>query len=492
MDQPLWRASDAEKVNPSGESRDEEEVESGLFGEWRNDGEVGPFGEWRDEERVGPFGEWRDEDQDGRDQGHQEEEEEEVAGPGEDMNELMQLAANSVALMLGVLTKTGDASSPHIATTLPIKPQAPLASSSLPLTSTPLTPSRKRARDSENVTDEESSSQQKRMRMDDILGIVRKDANSGKSRQNVGAVITSNIQQSRKRARSLDEDSEDGMTEPTRKRLRLYERIEEVHNGDEEYITADVNRNDDSTLVYQDTSCSEAREATRIEKAHTQPSVEEEPSTNDETEERDDASTGDEDALTDTEWDTAHGINSQCSNIYITGKGVYDVTGVWRALYLPTCNLPSDRPWTDEEQEDLRVYIQDYGIEDWALLSQSTNRLVEELHYMYFEVITARNVQAGRLECAGIPEAYPDLAPPPAPAPEEPRKLRPQDQKGKTKKNGFGDLIYDVKAISFPKVTRDGGMVDTKGNVLYGIMGDISHVTKRRQPKVKEEDPMRS
>lgn len=522
IDRPLWRTSDKttvgsdrkskeeendgllgeprdeEDVGPLGESRDEEE-DVGPFGESRDDGEIDPSGESSDDEENGPFEQSREED-DGLCQGHREDEEEEYGSP-EDMIELMQLAANSMAIVSGALANTGDAPSSNATTAFPTWSQAPLTSSSPPLASTLSTPSRKRARDPEdNTDDEDSPSQQKRMRMDDILGLARNDVNAGRALKEVGVAMIPETQQSRKRARSLEDDSGDDMTKPTRKRLRLHERIKEVHDGEEEYITAvqaDVAQNDDSTIVDQDSPSSEMHEVTMVEKAPTdsteaykQPSVKEEWSINDEAEESEDASADDEAAPTEIEWDTAHGINSHCANIRITGMTIYDVTGVGRHLYLPTSTGLPDRPWTEEEKEDLRVYIQDYGIEDWALLSQSTNRPEEELQWWYFETVTSRNILAGRPELAGIPDAYPDLAPPPpAPTPEEPRKLRHPDQIGKIKKYNFGDLAYDLKATSFPKITKYGDIVDSKGNVLHGIMGDISHVTKGRRKKPKQELP---
>ena len=85
-----------------------------------------------------------------------------------------------------------------------------------------------------------------------------------------------------------------------------------------------------------------------------------EQTTDGETEESEDAFADDEASSTETEWDTAHVINSTCANIVVTENGVYDVTGVWRHLWLPTSIGSSDRTWNEEEKEDIRVYIQDY------------------------------------------------------------------------------------------------------------------------------------
>ncbi len=608
LDRPLWRKSDEEPVGPSedsndeedvgpfGETRDEEEVgpfgesrdeeDVGPFGESRDEEDVGAFGESRDEEDVGPFGESRDEDQDSLHQCHEEVEENEVVSFEGNMTALMQLAAKSVGMLSGASADTEGASSSHATTALPTEPHAPLASSST-LASSPSTPSRKRARNSEhdaydeespsmqkrmrmddilgivrddtNATtstpsrkrsrdsendayDEGSPSQQKRMRMDEILGIVRHDSNAAVAPQSVSAATTPEAKDCRKRAGTFDDDSEDGMAKPTRKRLRLYQHIKETPEDDKDCIAtggAEVAEDDEPALVNQDTSSDEAEEGEMFEKSpmsiqsYNQPAVDDETSNSDEAEEREDISADNEAAGAERDWDTAHGINSTCANIPIPGKIVGDLTGVWRHLYLPTSTGLPDRAWNEDEKEDLRVYIQDYGIEDWALLSQSTNRPVKDLKYTYYYYIKARNIQAGRPELAGLPERYPNFARPlPAreePASEEenpeeenpeeenpeeenpeedeaeedepeedeseedeseedePRNLRSLDQIGKSKKHKLGDLTYDVKATSFPKVTKGGGTVDAKGNVLLGIMGDISHITKRRQQKLKQE-----
>ena len=410
VDRPLWRASDDEKDASSGESRDEKHL--------------GPLGESRDDKEVAPLRESRDKDQDNLRQGQEEEKEKEITRPGLDKDDLMLLAASSIAMLSQAPTRPGDVSSFPTATT---ETQASVTSF-LPLASTPSKVSRGRPRDSEdNLKDEESSSQLKRMRMDAILGISRTDTKAAKVPGNIGtsgtqqsgkrareseddakddesppqkqdrmddilginrnnfdtaeapnevvAAMTSNTKQSRKCARSLDVDGfGDGATKSTRKRLRHYKATKEIRQAEEE--------------CFIDGQAGAANN---------------------------DASVDDKAAPTETVWDTAHGINSSGANIRVPGKGVYTVTGVWRTLYLPTSTGSPDRTWTDQEKEDLRVYIQDYEIEDWAPLSQSTNRPKEELQYIYFEVVTARNIRSGRPEDAAIPEGYPDFPPPPAP-----------------------------------------------------------------------------
>ena len=510
IDRPLWRASDGKMTDPPRESNDDEDV--GPLGEPRDDEDVGPLGESRDEEELDSleessdedevyhFEELSDEDQDGLPQAL--EEEGEVASPG-NLDELLQLAATSVSMMSGVPTNTGEASSSRATTTLSTEPQESLISSPPPLASTLATPSSKRTRNSEDdAQDEESSPQQKRMRMDDILGIVRKDVQSAEVLQSVEPGMTSDRQRCTKRARSLGDDSEDIVTKPASKRARLLLPVNECRHEEEESFTADqgdIIEDGESSLVHQEARSNEVIEEALVIGNPTnagayQPSVVEEQTIDSETEESEDGFADDEASSTETEWDTAHGINSTYANIVFSDKGIYDVTGALRHFRLPTSTGSPDRAWTEEEKENLRVYIQDYGIQDWALLAQSTNRPERELQSMYLEVITARNKQAGRPDRAGITPAYPDLTPPPppvfpkSPKLEEPRKLRSHSKRGRPNKNRLGDLTYDLKATTFPRVTRDGGMVDAKGNPLYGVMGDISYATKRRQPKPKQED----
>ena len=502
IDRSLWKASDNdEDVGPLGELRDDEDV--GPLGESRDDENIGPFGEPRDKEEVEHLEKLSDIEEKFRqdfensaqkvEEEFGEQEDEKEVADAKNMSVLMRSAAKSAGMISGTPTVTEDASSPPTATTFPSEPQTPLTFSYSQLTSTPPTASRKRSRDAEeDARDEDSLSQQKRLRMDDVFGIVRKDAATERVSH---SVREADIQQSRKRSRSPDdgsEDGEDGATKPTPKRLRLYQQLREICEVEEEYVgagLADAALNGHSTLVYQDVTSSEAQEtdftnkATTDTKAREEYFVEEEKFANDQAMEREGTRTDDEAAPTQTEWNTAHGINSDCADVRVPNMGIFDLAGEWTKLYLPKSRGLLDRPWTEEEKEDLRAYIQDYRIEDWAALSRSTNRTETNLQCMFLEVIAARNKKAGRPERDGIPDRYPNLASPPPPVPvappisaepaapttpEEPRKLRAESLIGKSKKNSFGDLTYDVKATSFPRTTRDGRMVDSEGNVLLG------------------------
>lgn len=505
---------------------------------------AGPVGGLRHEQADRPR--WRASD--GKSDEGEEEEDVDADADAEGMNELMQLAAKSVDVISRAPEDTGAASSSRPATTFPTEPQATLIPASAPAASTSSTPPRKRARDDTEedallkrrriddvlgisrkigeagaknnkplpqqkrkrtddvfgIVRKDAEKDAKRRRMDDVLGIVRKDANASRIPQGVGAAMVPDTQQSRKRGRSPNDSSNDGTSTSTPKRLRIYQRprnggVEKEHVADGH---ADAATTDDPTIIYQPTSSGEAQEPASVNavtktKIHTQPTVEGEPFAIDEATEREDALADNEAAFVQTKWDTAHGINSSCANIRVPGKRMRDTTGQWTNLYLPISGGLPDRPWTEGGKEDLRVYIQDYGVEDWSLLSRSMNRPAAELQDMYVEVVAARNKQAGRHERAGIPKKYPNLAPPPPPpkpavrtASVELPRLRPRDKTGRVKRNMLGDLTYDPKATSFPKVTRDGGMVDSKGNALLGIMGDLPGV-KRRQLKPKPEVPVR-
>ena len=407
-------------------------------------------------------------------------EEDEIAGP-EDTDQLEQLAAQAVGMMRsGATADIRDASSPHTATTPLTEAQTSSISSYTPLTSTSCTPSRKRAIDAEEeAKDEDSPSQQKRRRMDDVLGIVRNSGNATRELQSVGVATVPAVQQSRKRAMSPDDDH--AANKQSQKRQHLYKHIKEVYDAQRQYIPdehADTTTSGHSSVVCQDPWSDKARLAAIA----------------------DEASAHSEAISTPTEWDTLHGINSYGANIRVPKKKVIDVTGEKTHFYLPKSSGSPDQRWTDEEKETLRSYIQDYRIRNWAALSESMNRTKLELQFIYVEIVATGNLQAGRPELAGIPEGYPDLAPSPPPSAPEPaappaaeeiekRQPQPRECKGKTKISQFGDLTYDAKAKSFPRITRDGGMVDAKGNVLLGVMGNIPYAAEHRQSKPKQQVP---
>lgn len=506
-DRRLWQASDNKSGGTSGESREDDNADPQE--ERRDEEERGPLGELIDDEEVGPFGESRSGDNGLRHEHEDGEQAEEAGNNAEDVDELVQLPANTVSMMSGALEDTG-ASSGDTAITFPTGPQTRPTSPSLTLELTTLSKSRKRGRDAEeDARDDELSSRQKRSRMDNALGIVRrspsqqkrgrmdgifgiarKNANEVRVPQVVGAAMTSDKQQSKKRSRGPDDDSTDATIQPTPKRQCLHLRSEETCGVEHQSLAdshVDAATRDDLAFVHPPTSSNELQEPAPVAgTANTeslgQPTTERQPVINGEAEEREHALVEDEAQPTQTGWNTAYGINSDLADVPVPRRGIYDVTGQWSYLYLPRSTGVTNRPWTEEEKEDLRAYIQDYRIGNWKALSQSMNRPEAELQSTYLEVATARNKLAGRPEYEGIPRRYPKLTPPPRPKPPnriEPPKLRSRSRIGRAKTHKLGDLRYDLKATSFPKVTRDGGMVDSRGNALLGIMGDLPRVNRR-------------
>ena len=543
-DRPLWQAVDDKSGCPPEMSKDVENV--GPFGEARDDGDVGPLGETRDDEDVGPFGETRGGD-DGLcediDDGEQQKQEEGAVTDVEDKNNLVQLAAQTVSMLSGMLANTGTSTTSSTASS--IQPSTSLTSSSRTLSSTPPTTLRKRTRDceedleegakddgspsqqkrrrmdnalgiertsslqrkqrhmdgilgilrkdanaanntqsigaattpdllvqqsrkrardfEEDAKDDESLSQQKRRRMDNvlgiermssfqqkqkrmdgILGILRKDANAANNAQSIGTATTPDllVKQSRKRERTSDDDSKESMTRPGPKRARLQLKPPKpvrlhlnppkpIHldlkprgdaNDEEAHIADHAPEKDESTVVRQPISSIDVPKPVAVDKVtsvevHTQASVEEVAFANEETNKRSDAAADDEVTLSQKEWNTAHGINSDGANIRVRGMGVFDLTGEWVHFCLPTSRASSPyRLLTEKEKEDLRTYIQDYGVQDWHVLAECMHSTVRGLKTEYLEYIVARNRQAGRRELAGI-HAWPQLAPPPPPPP---------------------------------------------------------------------------
>ena len=446
-DRPLWQAIDNKSGCPSEQSKNEEDV--------------GPFGESRGDEDV-------------------------AAGP--------------VGVMSGEPVDSGAASSAHTATAFPSHPQALPMSSYPSLASNSSVPSGKRARDAE---DDEVQSQPKRRRMDnvlgivrrsasqqerghmnDLLGIVRKDANGAKGSQSIGPATTPDIQQSRKRARGPDDDTEHSRTKPSQKRVRPYPQTREVRNAEGECVAdghVGAAIRDDSTLARQSTSSGDAQGPATVDRVantevDTRASVEEGPFANDEAHERENAVADNEAVPPRTKWNTAHGINSDCANIRVRGMNVIDITGQKVHLYLPTSRGSPDRVWTEEEKEDLRVYIQDYGIGDWTVLSQSMNRTVTELQIIYRGIVIARNKQAGRPVCAGIPGKYPDLTPPPPP--KDPAKQKAKAQSSDPAPTAeLPKPVQESPVVSRPSV--DNGFPEAE---------DEDHASEIEEGEIEEDD----
>ena len=312
-----------------------------------------------------------------------------------------------------------------------------------------------------------------------------------------------NTQQTQKRARSCDDESEDN----TRKRVRLYEQLGESIDEEEEYVSGgniDATQNAEFPLVNKITLSHEIQKATLVDaetESHKQDSVEgEDFSAEDEdTPGEETPENFDNAAPAPTQWETAHGINSYCANIPVPGMAVYDVEGIRRPFYLPTSPGAPNRPWTNEEKEDLRAYIQDYKIEDWVTLSQSTSRDERELQDMYLDIVTARNIQAGRSRLAGIPELYPNLAPSPSPAgppQEESQELLNLDQtdqvtiKQETERPQSNGAFQMKAAISESEINDDDYMDENwmRRHAPFSERLNDTGLDEENDPKIKQED----
>lgn len=64
---------------------------------------------------------------------------------------------------------------------------------------------------------------------------------------------------------------------------------------------------------------------------------------------------------------------------------------------------PKSRPWTEGEDEDLRSWVQDYGMqENWSEIAWCLHRSEDGCQKRYGEIVVARNKRAGRDPQAGL------------------------------------------------------------------------------------------
>ena len=200
-------------------------------------------------------------------------------------------------------------------------------------------------------------------------------------------------------------------------------------------------------------------------------------------------------------------------------------------------NVPT--PWTAEDDEKLRFWVQDYVTRNWLLIAYSLMRGDEDCRVRYREIIVALNNRAGRHQYAGLPKSLipvtantpaPDAAPtessatrkppvttqeelrshapegeppappalptppgitapsaaavPPPPPQKSDRVLRPRTQHA-VPRFQCGNIVYDTKARSLPMVSKKGTLVDSKGKVILGTEGEIRIALKNTQPRRK-------
>ena len=71
---------------------------------------------------------------------------------------------------------------------------------------------------------------------------------------------------------------------------------------------------------------------------------------------------------------------------------------------LSPCIEPEPRSWTEEEEEDLRSWVQDHGMEKkWSEIAWCLHRSEDDCQTRYREIVIARNKRAGRDPEAGLP-----------------------------------------------------------------------------------------
>lgn len=115
---------------------------------------------------------------------------------------------------------------------------------------------------------------------------------------------------------------------------------------------------------------------------------------------------------------------------------------------------------------------------------------------MYLDVVTARNIQAGRSQLAGIPELYPNLTPPPPP-PEEPQKLMNFDQtnqitvKQEETERSTGNGPFQMKAENAESEIDDEDFMDEDWMRRHAPSPepvDDTGLDEEKDPKIKQED----
>ena len=108
---------------------------------------------------------------------------------------------------------------------------------------------------------------------------------------------------------------------------------------------------------------------------------------------------------------------------------------------------PVSRPWTEDEEETLRSWVQDYGIQQWDQISWCLWRSQQDCQEHYQGIIMTRNQRAGRYLFAGLPGwVDPELEVPSLPAQELSRESirQRQAQEAATK----GSAVEEVEAVA--------------------------------------------
>lgn len=172
------------------------------------------------------------------------------------------------------------------------------------------------------------------------------------------------------------------------------------------------------------------------------------------------------------------------------------------------------RGWTDEEKEKLRLWVQDYGVTNWRSIAWCLKRKATECKLMCCYIIMVRNQQAGRDIYDGMREdllaalpasasasptpspshspilsASPTPSPSPSPSPVlltsptiTTRSLRTRIPHAAPRFQ-CGEILYDARARSLPKLAMNGNVVDNKGNVVVAWSGEGALASKVRKAR---------
>ncbi|MCJ1453787.1 hypothetical protein MMC28_004136 [Mycoblastus sanguinarius] len=141
---------------------------------------------------------------------------------------------------------------------------------------------------------------------------------------------------------------------------------------------------------------------------------------------------------------------------------------------LPSRTEPTSRPWTADEEEDLRYWVQDLGVSKWTMIAWCANRSVEDCKERYRQIVVARNMKAGRDPDAGLPKY---LHPVPAPA------FVPAPALAPTPASTTPTMLHQALRLNDPEVSKNGGLVDATGNIIPATERELTNMLSQSHPR---------
>ena len=151
------------------------------------------------------------------------------------------------------------------------------------------------------------------------------------------------------------------------------------------------------------------------------------------------------------------------------------------------------KAWTKDERGHLLLWVQDYRVTSWAKIAWCLKRSEADCKNMCRSLIMAANRKAKRHPYAGMPEDLLTISPMPAPAPSAPpvlltsptittKSLRLRTRHAAPKFQ-CGGIVYDSQAKSLPKLAKNGHVIDSRGDVIFGWPGEVALALKVSQPR---------